>query len=61
MRNSTIIGNNTYSDKHRGFTMTEVQKKKCTLIIHGAAASGAAMAAVMAQAPGSDNIPLVAL
>lgn len=41
--------------------MTENQRKKCHAIIHGAAGSGAGIAAAMAQVPGSDNIPLVAI
>jgi uncharacterized protein (DUF697 family) len=43
------------------FMMTNSQKKRCHTIIHGAAVSGAGIAAAMAQLPGSDNVPLVAL
>jgi len=41
--------------------MTNIQRNKCHLIIHGAAASGAGIAAALAQLPGSDNVPLVAV
>ncbi len=41
--------------------MTEDQRAECHIIIHAAATSGAGIAAAMAQAPGTDNIPLTAL
>lgn len=41
--------------------LTEQQREQCHLIIHGAAASAATVAATMAQAPGTDNVPLVAI
>ncbi|HEV8003717.1 MAG TPA: hypothetical protein VGP63_27880 [Planctomycetaceae bacterium] len=41
--------------------MTPDQKSKCHVIIHGAATSGAGVAAAMAQLPGADNFPLTAI
>ena len=41
--------------------MTNSQREKCHGIIHSAAISGAGVAALMAQAPGLDNAPLVAI
>jgi uncharacterized protein (DUF697 family) len=42
-------------------TVNEGQRDECHLIIHGAATSSAGIAAAMAQAPGTDNIPIVAI
>lgn len=41
--------------------MTETQRKKCHVIIHGAASSGAATAAGMAQLPGADAPVLIGI
>lgn len=41
--------------------MTESQRKKCHAIIHGAATSGAAAAAGMAQLPGADAPVLIGI
>ena|SRR5665647_1143131 len=42
-------------------TMTSKQHDECNFIIHGAAISGGGIAAAMAQLPGTDNVPLMAL
>ena len=41
--------------------MTDEQKTQCHVIIHGAATSAAGVAAAMAQLPGLDNAPLMAI
>ena len=41
--------------------MTQSQKNRCHFIIHGRAIAAAGSAAAMAQAPGVDNIALVAI
>ena len=41
--------------------MTDEQKKKCHMIIHGASATAAGIGAGLAQIPGSDNVVLVGI
>jgi uncharacterized protein (DUF697 family) len=41
--------------------MTDDQEKKCHITIHTAASAAAAVGSGLAQLPGSDNIPLVAI
>ena len=41
--------------------MTEEQNSKCHVIIHTATASASAIAAGLAQIPGSDTIPITAI
>lgn len=41
--------------------MGKTKKERVSSIIHGAAVAAAAIGAGMAQVPGSDNVPLVAL
>jgi len=42
-------------------TMTEEQRRKCHQIIHSYSASGATVAAALAQAPSTDNVILVGM
>jgi uncharacterized protein (DUF697 family) len=41
--------------------MTDEQREKCHTIIHGAATSGAAVGAGIAQLPGADNVVLAGI
>ncbi len=41
------------------FAMTDGQRVACHALIHSAAAAAASSSALLAQAPGSDNVPLV--
>jgi uncharacterized protein (DUF697 family) len=59
--NTEVLGRSAGNYGNRRVRMTSDQRDKCHAIIHGASVSGAGIAAAMAQAPGTDNIPLTAI